>query len=825
MSARRPAGVVWMLAVATLRRRWTGFVGAFLALALGTAMIGMMALALTATFGTPYPGPQRFQASTGTVVAPLGFEGRVMPAPAVLPDDLVAKVSAAGKATADRSFPVRTTTADGTAGRATGHGWSAAGSAGYRLTAGRAPQAPDEVVLGGGDARLVGQQVGAGGEYRVVGVTDARWFETAVFFTDEEARRRSPGVNLLVSELPAGQLAQLVGDSALVLGGADRKDVDPDDTGGAEALANAQAMAGSTTGLAVCVAVFVVVATFALATEQRRRELALLRLVGAAPRQVRRMVLGEAALLGAAAALVGCLLAPLGAGPLRDWMVRHDVAPAWFTVPVNPLPLLVAFLLGLGAALAGSAATLVRVSRVRPAEVLREAAVERRALTPVRLVLGGAMLVGAVAGGLYVAGSEPYLASSARKYQAIPVLYVGAVALLAPVLLRPVTRLLTWPLRRSRQAGPLLVRANLLTSGRRTAAVVAPIVVAVGLVGTLMTVQRSADATVLDRQRQDVHATDVVTAGGAGLDAGTLERLAAVPGVRVTPVTAFTLKLGTPDGQQLDSLSVQAVPASAFGTVLTPRLTAGSLTALPDDYLVIDEHAAESDDLAVGDELVALLPTGARVKVTVAAVVARGLGGDAAYLSATATAAAGIPPTRAYLDAPGGASDGVPDRGAPDQGAVRAALGDSGAELTSYGALLEAGRAEAAEQTDNAAVVILGIALAYALISVVNTLVMAVAARRGEFALLALAGAVRGQVLRMAAAESAVAVVVGTVLAAAATALTALTQRLSLTHLVGAAPTSPAWPQFLATTALCAAVTALTATLAAGRATKRGASE
>ncbi len=46
-------------------------------------------------------------------------------------------------------------------------------------------------------------------------------------------------------------------------------------------------MAATTAAIAVCVTVFIVVATFAFVVEQRSRELALLRLTGAPPRQVR----------------------------------------------------------------------------------------------------------------------------------------------------------------------------------------------------------------------------------------------------------------------------------------------------------------------------------------------------------------------------------------------------------------------------------------------------------------------------------------------------------------------------------------------------------
>ncbi|MFF7142354.1 FtsX-like permease family protein [Streptomyces nodosus] len=523
------------------------------------------------------------------------------------------------------------------------------------------------------------------------------------------------------------------------------------------------------------------------------------------------MVLGEALLIGLAAAAAGCVLAPLCTVPLRSWMLDHDVAPSWFTIPFNPLPLLISFVIGVVAALAGSAATLVRVLLIRPIEVLRESAVERRGMTAVRWLLGIGMLIGAVVAGIVISRTEPYLAASARKYEAVPVLYVGAVTLLAPILLRPVTWLLT---------GPLLVRENILTSRRRTAATVAPIVVAVGLVGALPTMQKSGDAAVLARQRQEVHAADVVVPSGSGIDARTLERLTAVPGIRVTPVTSMNVRIGTAQGEQIDSLTTNAVPAAALGATITPPVLSGSLASPPDNFLVIDEHAAQSDGLSAGDHVVALLPTGEKVRTVIAAVVARGLNGDDTYVSASLTGA--VMPSQVYLDSTAGTGRPLDER---QTAAVKQALAGSGAHVLTYGAYPEARRAHAAEQTNNAAVVILGIALAYAPIAVANTLIMAMAGRRREFAQLGLAGTVRSQIVKVVAAEAAVAVVVGTVLVAVATGLAAVTQHVSRSRLVAGAPTVFPWAQVLGTVALCALVTVVTASGATGRATRRRAIE
>ena len=80
-------------------------------------------------------------------------------------------------------------------------------------------------------------------------------------------------------------------------------------------------------GVSMFMAVFVVGSTFGFVVASRRRQLGLLRLVGATPRQVRRMVLGEAAVVALLAAVVGCLLAAV-ATPAFLALARVARAPA-----------------------------------------------------------------------------------------------------------------------------------------------------------------------------------------------------------------------------------------------------------------------------------------------------------------------------------------------------------------------------------------------------------------------------------------------------------------------------------------------------------------
>ncbi|GJF28371.1 ABC transporter permease [Kitasatospora sp. NE20-6] len=799
------------IALATVRTRWVSFVGAFIALALGTGMIAMMALALTATIGTPHEGPQRF-AQARTVVVPADPRGDPMELPAAVPAAAVARAATAGTVTEDRTFDAPWK--DGPS-EAVGHGWSAAALTPYTLTAGRAPSADGEVVLTGAAADRVGTEVlvatPAGPRpYTVSGVTPATWFEDAVFFTDTEAARLSPAVNALAVQGDAAAVRAAVGTGQLVLSGDDRSQADPDPSGGADALINAQSMAATTGGIAVSVAVFIVIATFAFVVEQRSRELALLRLVGATPQQVRRMVIAEATLIGVAAALVGCVLGPVGAGRLNTWMVDNGVAPSWFHIGLNPIPLVIAFLMGVGSALLGAAAVALRASRVRPVTALRDSAASTKVMTPIRWILGIGLLAGAVVTGWSIAGDSPTYAVNPRKYGMVPLLYVGGLALLAPVLLQPVARIATWPLSRF-GAGPLIVRQNTLNGRRRTAATVTPIVVAVGLTAAMICMQAAGDHTKVDQVRQQTRADYLVLpAGGKTLDRSATAALAALPGVRADVVGSAHVYIGTEDGKVVDSLNGQAVAPTALGSagVLRPRVLEGSVDHLGDDFIVIDRKTAEGNDLTLGQTLTVWMPDNTSTKLKIAAIVQTGLAGDDTYLSADR--ASGALPTRAWLRFDAGTT--------PD--GVAAALKDQAVRVAPVPVYFDTLTSKLKEDTKTAATVILGISVGYSLISVANTLVMAAAGRRRELAALNLAGATRAQTLRVIAAEALLATVIGTILAAVAGAAVIATQRLSLTELIDGVPVIVPWGSTWQAVALCAATAVVAAVLSAWNTTR-----
>ncbi|MFJ4712055.1 FtsX-like permease family protein [Streptomyces sp. NPDC088785] len=803
------------LALATVRSRAVSYAGAFLALALGVGIIAMMTLALWAVGSTDLSGPQRYAAAPAVVTQPVTYrlkdddgDPREFPIarPGELPAATVKALAGTGRTVEDRSFSARL--ADGP-GDQVGHPWSTAAFTPYHLASGRAPRADGEIVVGGGDPSLVGRTVrvavdGAFTGYRVVGVTRLVWFEDALFFTDAEAKKLSPGVQAVVAYASPAEVRAAAG-RASVLTGADRLLAEADQEGGRDQLRDAEGMAGTSLMIVAFVAIFVVIATFAFVVDQRRRELALLRTIGATPGQVRRMVLFEALLLAVVASALGCLIGTQGASMLQDFMIDKDIAPAWYEIDVVWPPLVIAFAAGLLSSMIGTVAVSWKAGRVRPAEALREATGRRGALTPVRLVLG-VVLLGLGLQKSASAVDSPLTAMSMQNYFPVPVLIVGGCALLTPLLLRPVLFLASWPLSRL-GAGAMIVREGALFAGRRTASVAAPVVLALGLGGALLTAPLAAGDAGSAGLRAATRADFTVVADdGATIGDGVRDEVLGLHGVRVAALTPGELRLSGEKDRYIGTLSSWAVDPKALSATQNLKVTDGSLARFGDDQLVLDADTAGEFGIAAGDRVRAGLPDGSAVDLTVAALTGPSVLGETGYVSAAH--AAGGAATRIDVSV---------DRGG-DVAAVGAALRKATrgqpVEVAAMGDYLDDLRSGQQKQARLATLIIFALALGYALLAIANTLVMAAPGRRRELAALNLSGATRGDTLKYVAAETGVAAVAGCVLGAVAAGLVVGGQRLALTELAGDFAVVVPWGSILAVAVACAVVAVSVAVVA-----------
>ncbi|MDX2552854.1 ABC transporter permease [Streptomyces stelliscabiei] len=586
--------------------------------------------------------------------------------------------------------------------------------------------------------------------------------------TTDGGGRGSADPDAVGVDAPAADVRAVVGDRARVLTGDARRQVDPGHEREAEALVAVNSLLGTAGGVTTFVSVFVTASTFAFVVALRRREFGLLRMAGATPGQVRRLLLGEALAVGVVASGTGCALGAWGAPVLVRELVDGGVAPTWFAVPDAVVwPYHVAFWTGVSVALAGAWAAARRAGRIGPAEALREASVDTGVLPLSRRVLGAALLAGGLGLLAWKVGTDPADLLKRKTYTTQPMLLVTAAAALAPLLVRPVVRLLGAALP---GATGLLIRENAATSVRRTAAVAAPVLVTVALAGSLLgaagTVARAKGAEAEARTRADfvvtgaraddvvtgARADDVVTGGGRSAGGGR------VPGATVAG-SASTAVYVVEEGSALVRSEARAVTdVPAFAAVSRLPVVAGDVRDLDDRSIVVNEEWERHE---VGDRVRVWLGDGRPVRLRIAAVLGRGTGDNGAYV--TSANAGGAAVDRAEVRVDGGA-----DRAGVAAALERAAAG-TGATVRPAEEWLAANRPGTRAHTRLGFLVVLGIALVYAAISLAGTLVMATSARGAELRSLRLAGATRGQVRVVVVGEALVAVLVGVALGAAVT--------------------------------------------------------
>lgn len=239
----------------------------------------------------------------------------------------------------------------------------------------------------------------------------------------------------------------------------------------------------------VYMSIFVVVSTLGTAVTQQHRELALVRTIGARPRQVRRAVAGQALAASVPAALAGFAL---GGALARVWfhgMVGHGLVPAavpfrfsWLALPVC---LAVAVVTSTLAALLAS----LRFSLLRPARALAEATGGRRPLGLLRAPLGVLAVAGAAFLSVLLSRQAPDQANQGAFL--VLLLFCAGVGLLGPRLIGPAARLVSALVGRFGPSARLAM-LNVRSQPRRFSAAVVPLVLVVGFGVTKIAVHTTA---------------------------------------------------------------------------------------------------------------------------------------------------------------------------------------------------------------------------------------------------------------------------------------------------------------------------------------------
>ncbi|MGW6690059.1 ABC transporter permease [Streptomyces sp. NPDC054961] len=723
------------LARAAIRFRPAAFAGTLVALLMTVAIVSACGLLLETGIRASVP-PTRYAAAPVVVAADQRVTLRVgsgegaydvsaqIPEHARVDAALLDRLAPLGRAVPDVTFPVRDAAGAGAAAGAAGaagrsldaYGWGSTAFSPAELRTGRAPAAPGEVVLGGADGpgRVTLDTPAGKREFRVVGRTD----RPGAWFSDAEARALSghpealDAIVLLGADAAKARTA--VDGRAQVLTGPDRA-MDKQLAGAKELLTG---LGGSFGGIATLVAVFTAAGTVALSVGQRSREFALLRAVGATPRQIRRTVATEALLVAPVAGVLGCVpgvaLASWWFGQLKE----KGAIPADVDLTVSWIPLVSAAGIGLVTALLAGWAAARRPARIRPGQALAAAARERLRPGWVRTPLGLAALAGgATCASLAATSNGPDAANAALG---VVMLFMLAVALLGPLIARACAALFGLPLRAAGASGSLAA-ANSGANARRLASAITPIVLAMAFSSTLVFLHTSQDRAVSQQQKAGLIADHVIT------DPRDPDRAVAAGAVALTRTSVLAV-VGSGSERLVQNASAQGVTGD-ITTVEDLGVVSGDLARLAPGKIAVDRTLAAADDAAVGDRLELRLPDGTRADPEIVAVYSRGLGLGEITLPAADLA-------------------GHTTAGRPTELLIRGPLpADLGpAQSASAWTTAQSLDREVNAWANTVMAAVLG---GFAAVAAANTLVMTVLDRRRELGMLRLVGSTRRQVLRM----------------------------------------------------------------------------
>ncbi|MGI5165728.1 FtsX-like permease family protein [Spirillospora sp. CA-253888] len=522
-----------------------------------------------------------------------------------------------------------------------------------------------------------------------------------------------------------------------------------------EGYVGAATLLGMTIMLASFLAVFIVASTFAFTVAQRRRDLALLRTLGAGGGHLVLLLLAESVLLGALGSAAGSLVGVPAAWAQSQLLIGLGMLPDGFGAPWSVRLVPISFGVGVSVAVLGVLGASVRAMRVRPMEALRDAGRAARVMTAVRWLVGASLLACTVA--LVFAGRGADLLGAMLIGMGVSVLGAVAVSQLSPLLVPLAGRALGAVLRHGTLGD--LAQANLRDGVRRSASTAAPLIVLVALVlGLSGTLGSLANATGKDLVR--ITAGDlVVSSTGAEAD-----RIRAVPGVALASTelhVEMSIKIRHHDeGRHRDAVyhaGVFAVDPDAYRRAHRLKPDFGSLDLLRGRTVAVGPGLAH-EGVRRRDPATARIG-GTRMRLRVVAIMPPTLenGAERFLVPRTlipADLAARSPATTFVQVAAGASAAEVADR-------IRAA---GGGQVRTVSAWASGKVAEQQRGNNGIMAVLMGLSGLYAALAVVNAMLIAGAERRGEFAVARLTGLSRGQVVRAALLEAAAVTTIGLLL-------------------------------------------------------------
>jgi len=506
--------------------------------------------------------------------------------------------------------------------------------------------------------------------------------------------------------------------------------------------------------IALFVGSFIIYNSFSILVAQRSKEMALMRAIGASRRQVLGSVLFEAVVVGLIASVVG-IVAGIGvASALKALLGTIGLDIPAGGVVLSSKTVVVSIIAGLGVSVVSAVFPARKAAKVPPIAAMRDVAIDSSGSSRKRMVIGSAVGgVGALVMGAGLFGG----AGAAMLGLGAPLVFIG-VAILGPVLARPISRVIGWPLPRFKGMAGTLARENAMRNPKRTSSTAAALMIGVALVSFITILASSTKASVsqgVDTRFTGDFVVDSGTFGLGGFSPELSEKLKALPeldsvsALRVTPAQVN----GAPALlTSADPVAMQEI--ADFGVVQ------GSFNDLGATQIAVQEDTAKSNGWKIGDTVpVQFAQTGAQ-PFTLAAVFTEV---DVAqeYLISLAAFDANVPDhfdSKVYVTL----ADGV----SAEQGrnAITTVTNAYPQADVQDRAEYKAAQTSQIDMMLNLIYALLALAVFIALLGIANTLALSIFERTRELGLLRAVGMTRRQLRTTVRYESVIIALLGTTL-------------------------------------------------------------
>ena len=517
-------------------------------------------------------------------------------------------------------------------------------------------------------------------------------------------------------------------------------------------------------GVALFVGAFLIFNAFNVTVLQRTREIGMLRTLGATRGATVRQVLAEAVAMGLAGSILGVLAGVGLAAGLIALFSSVFVGIPFGSLSVPGSAIISGLIVGTVITILAALWPAFRAGRTSPLQAMRARA-ERIGSPPWRSSLVGLVIVIASAPGVYFLTQEN--ASSAQSlYGVVGVIgiFLG-ISLVAPLVVRPLVRLLSVPLRAFGRTEGRLAADNAARAPGRTALTASAVMIGLALVITFSAFSSSAISAVRDSIDRSLTSDFVIVPRDFFSQQGFSPQLgrqaAQLPDTDAATATRFGFaRVGG------DDTEIVGIDPNTYGSISATELRGGGTPdwqALNGPEAFVTRQYASDKNKEAGSTIVVQPPGRRPEPLRVAGVIddqVETQSGSSVFVSTARAQALGLTQdARVYVKAKDGAEGRARLRGELNGLVARypAAKLYSNEELKNK---IE----DSFQQIFGLLYALLGVAIVASAFGILNTLAMSVLERTREIGMVRAVGGTRPQIRRMIRRESILVTLVGVAL-------------------------------------------------------------